>query len=103
MCVCPSGDGNNSLAQGFVGPAALAGRLGYHFCHGRVILIGHQGCGALVQEGPPLVFLVSVLSVCAWCWSSIFATPASPIFALSFKNWCHGDESWYLLVSVARR
>jgi hypothetical protein len=29
-----------------------------------VILIGHQGSGALVQEGLPLVFLVGVLSVC---------------------------------------
>jgi hypothetical protein len=41
MCVCTGGDGNTSLAQGFVGPAALAGRQGCCIRDGEAILVGH--------------------------------------------------------------
>jgi hypothetical protein len=86
MSVCIGGDGNNSHAQGFVGPAALADHRGYCIHDRGAILIGHRGCRALVQEGLPLVFLTNTLLVCRWCWSSVYAAPSSPIFALNFKS-----------------
>jgi hypothetical protein len=84
MSVCTGGDGNNSLARGFVGPTALAGRRGYCIHDGEAIHIRHQGCGALVQEGSPLVFLTGVLPICVWHWSMVYAALASPTFALNF-------------------
>jgi hypothetical protein len=60
MSVCTGGDRNNSLNRGFVGFAALSGHRGYCLHDGGGVLIGHQGCGALIQEDPPLVFLVDV-------------------------------------------
>jgi hypothetical protein len=41
MSVCTSGDRNNSLVQGFVGPATLANHQGCCICDGEVILIGY--------------------------------------------------------------
>jgi hypothetical protein len=86
MSVCTGGDENNSLARGFVGPAALVGRHGCCVRDGGAVLIGHRGCRALIQEGPPLVFLAGVLLVCVRCWSSVYAFPASPIFAMNLKS-----------------
>jgi hypothetical protein len=86
MRVRTGDDGNNSLAQGFVGPTTLVGRRGCHIRDGGAILVGHQGCGALIQEGPPLVFLARALSVCVWYWSSVYAAPSSPIFAQNLKS-----------------
>jgi hypothetical protein len=86
MSVCTGGEGNNSLARGFVGPAALAGRWGCCVRDGGAILVGHQQCRALIQEGPPLVFLAGVLSVCVLGRSSVYAAPASPVFALNLKS-----------------
>jgi hypothetical protein len=57
----------------------------------------------LVKEGPPLVFLTSVLLVCVWCWSLDYAAPSSHVFALSFKKWCCGDRNRASLVPVARQ
>jgi hypothetical protein len=57
MSVCTGGDGNNLLAQSFIGPTTLTGRRGCYVHDGGVILIRHWGCGALVQEDPPLVSL----------------------------------------------
>jgi hypothetical protein len=67
MSVCPDGDRNNSLIQGFVGSVDLAGHWGCCICDGGAILVGRRLCRALVQEGPPLVFPVGVLLVCTWC------------------------------------
>jgi hypothetical protein len=50
------------------------------------ILIGHLGHRALVQVGPPLVFLAGVLSVCIWHWSLVYAAPTSAIFVLKLKS-----------------
>jgi hypothetical protein len=50
-----------------------------------------------------MVFLASVLPVCVWFWSSVYAAPASPICALSFKKWCRGDSCCASLVPIARR
>jgi hypothetical protein len=66
MSFCTGGDGNNLLTQGFVGPAIPAGRRSCCIYDGWAILVGHQGRGALIQEGPPLAFLASVLPVCVW-------------------------------------
>jgi hypothetical protein len=103
MSVCTGGDGNKSLAQGFACLTGLTGCWGYCIRDGGAILIGHRGCGALIQEGSPLVFVASVLLGCAWCWSSVYAALASPIFALSFKKWCRGDRSHASLDPVARQ
>jgi hypothetical protein len=79
MSVCTDGDGNNSLAWGFAGLVTLAGLRGYCIHDGGAILNGHWGCRTLIQEGPPLVFLADVLLVCLWCWSLVYAAPASPV------------------------
>jgi hypothetical protein len=47
---------------------------------------GEGGHGAIIQEGPPLVFLAGVLPVCVWCWSLVYVTPASPVSVLTLKN-----------------
>jgi hypothetical protein len=65
---CAGGDGDNTLTQGFVGPAVLA---------------GHWGHGSLVLEGLPLVFLANVLLVCAWCWPFVYAAPSTLIPVLT--------------------
>jgi hypothetical protein len=64
MSVCTGGDMNNSLNRGFVGSTALTGHWGYCLHDGRAVLVEHWGCGALIEEGRPLVFLVGVLLVC---------------------------------------
>jgi hypothetical protein len=51
-----------------------------------VVLIGHRGSRALIQEGMPLVFLAGVLRVCVWHWSLVYAAPASPISVVTLKN-----------------
>jgi hypothetical protein len=79
-------DSFRDLTQGFVDPATLADHQGCCVRDGEAVLVGHRGCGALVQEGPSLVFLVGVFSVCVWCWSSVYAASASPIFALNLKS-----------------
>jgi hypothetical protein len=58
------GDENSSLTRGFVGPTILTGHQSCCSHDGGAILIGHRGHGALIQEVPPLVFLVGVLPVC---------------------------------------
>jgi hypothetical protein len=79
MSVCTSGDGNNSPAQGFICPATLAGYRGFCIHDGGAILVRHQGCRAIIQGGPPVVFLAGVLSVCVGCWSSVYAVLACPV------------------------
>jgi hypothetical protein len=86
MSVCTGADENNTFAWGFVGSIALAGCWGYCISDGGTILVGHWRCRALVQGGLPLVFLAGVLLVCVWCWSSVYAAAASPIFALNLKS-----------------
>jgi hypothetical protein len=55
------------LTRSLVGSIAYAvrGSRCIHDCG--VILIGHRGCRALVQEGPPLVFPASIFLVCLQC------------------------------------
>jgi hypothetical protein len=67
MIICTGGDRTNSVTRGFIGPTTLTDRRGYYVRDGGAILVGHRGCRALVQEGPPLVFLATVLPVCIWC------------------------------------
>jgi hypothetical protein len=51
------------------------------------MMVGHpcglRGCEAPAQEGPPLVFLVSVLLVCAWCCSSVHTATISLVPVLT--------------------
>jgi hypothetical protein len=68
MSICTRGDRNTSLAWGFVGFVVLIGRRGYCIRAGGPVLPGHRGCGAVIQEGPPLVLPASVLPVCVWSW-----------------------------------
>jgi hypothetical protein len=86
MSVCTSDDRNNSPNRGFVGSIAITVCRGYCLHVDRVVLIGRQGCRALIHEGPPLVFLACVLPVCVWCCLSIYAAPASLVLALDLKN-----------------
>jgi hypothetical protein len=84
---CIGGNGDNSLTWGFIGVIVLAGCRNYCVHDGGAILIGHWGCGAVVQEGPPLVFLAGVLPICVWSWLLlVYAAPASPISALTVKS-----------------
>jgi hypothetical protein len=66
MSVYTRGDKNNSLNQGFVGSAALAGHRGCCLHDGGHVLIRHWGCRVLIQECLPLVFLAGVLPVRVW-------------------------------------
>jgi hypothetical protein len=50
------------------------------------IFVGHQGCRALIQEGPSLVFLAGVIPICAWCCMLVYVAPASPVPALTLKS-----------------
>jgi hypothetical protein len=61
------GDRNNSLNLGFVGSVTLTGHRGCLLRDGGGVLVRHRGCRALIQGGPPLLFLVGVLLVCVWC------------------------------------
>jgi hypothetical protein len=83
MSVYPNCASNNSLIRGFVGSIDPVGRRSCCIRDGGAVLVTHQGCGALVQEGPPLVFPVGVLLVRTWCWLPFYAAPASPVFALN--------------------
>jgi hypothetical protein len=57
------GDKNNFLTRGLVGSIALAGRRGRYICDGGAVFVEHRRCGALVQEGPPLVFFAGIFLV----------------------------------------
>jgi hypothetical protein len=81
---CPSSDVDSSLTQGFVGPTIFAGHCGCCSHDGKAIFVGHWGCGALVEEGPPFVFLSSVLPV--WRCSLAYAAPASSVFVLTLNG-----------------
>jgi hypothetical protein len=61
--VCIGDDKNNFLTQGLVGSVTLGGHLGHCVRDGRAVFVGDRGCGALVQEGPPLVFFACILPV----------------------------------------
>jgi hypothetical protein len=79
-------DGDSSLTWGFVDPAILTGHRSSHNHDGGAILIVLRGCGALIEKGPPLIFLASVLPVCAWRCPLIYTTPASPIPTLTLEG-----------------
>jgi hypothetical protein len=59
--------GITHLLRGFIGPTVRTGHQSRRGHDGGAVLIEHQGRGALIQEGPPWVFLVGVLPVCVWC------------------------------------
>jgi hypothetical protein len=59
--------GITHLLGGFIGPTVRTSHQSHCGHDGGAVLIGHRGHGALVQEGPPWVFLVGVLPVCVWC------------------------------------
>jgi hypothetical protein len=65
---------------------------------GRAVLIVLRGCAAPVQEGPFLVLLVGVLSVCAWCCLSVYTAPISPVPVLTLKGdaWVTRVITWQL-------
>jgi hypothetical protein len=48
--------------------------------------LGTRWHGALIQEGPPLVFLAGVLPECVWHRSLVYVAPASPVSVLTLKN-----------------
>jgi hypothetical protein len=98
---CAGGNGNNLLTWGFVGPIILIGRRCCCIHDGGAVLLGHWGHGTLVQEGPPLVFLVDVLLVCIWHWLLVYDAPASPVSALTVKKHYRGDKSHASLVLIA--
>jgi hypothetical protein len=78
--------GHECCAGGFVGLAVLTSHQSCHDHVGRAVLFGYLKRKDLVQEGPPLVFLAGVLSVCVWHWSSVYAAPASPVSILTLKG-----------------
>jgi hypothetical protein len=75
---------DSSLTRGSVGPTVFSSSWGCRGHNGRAILIRHRGRRALIQEGPPLVFHASVLSI----WHCLFvdAAPASPVSILSLNG-----------------
>jgi hypothetical protein len=74
-----------NVALAVTGIAHLLGVL-YVPLSSPAILIGHLGHGALVQVGPPLVFLAGDLSVCVWHCPLVYFTPVSPIPVLKLKG-----------------
>jgi hypothetical protein len=84
-CDCIGGEKNNFLTQGLVGSVALAGHWGHCIRDGGAIFIGYRECGALVQEGPPLVFCCRcppgkcLMMIACLCHSCFYST---------FKKWC---------------
>jgi hypothetical protein len=75
---------DSSFTQGFMGPTVFARHLGCHDHDGRVVLIGQRGHGALIQEGPPLIFLLGVLPI--WHCSLVYVASASPVSVLTLKG-----------------
>jgi hypothetical protein len=84
------------LFGGFVDPVVLASRQGYHIHDGEVVLVRLQRGGAPVQEGPPLVLLLGVHSVCTRCCPSVCAALISPVPVQNLKS-----DAW--LVGVVPR
>jgi hypothetical protein len=95
MSVCTGGDENNSLARGFVGPAAL---------------IGHRGCphrAPGVQSPHPRG---STLGISCWCPPSMCKVLVIGLrlfcfsyFCHEFKKWCRGDRSCASSVPVTHQ
>jgi hypothetical protein len=81
---CTGGDVDSLLTRGFVGPTIFTNHWGYSGHYGRIVLIGHRGHRALIQEDPPLVFLAGVLPV--WHCSLVYAAPTSPIYILTLNG-----------------
>jgi hypothetical protein len=73
-------------AQGCVGPAVLTSRQIYYGHDGGSSSSGTRGHRALIQEGPPLVFLAGVLPVCVRLWLLDYAAPTSPNSVLTLKS-----------------
>jgi hypothetical protein len=78
--------GHARVLWGFAGPAILATCQSCRSHDGEAVLIWHRWCRALIEEGPPLVFLIGVLPVCGWHCPLIYVTLASPVPILTLKG-----------------